>query len=471
MTREGWVALFARASRGFRELSAPAIFVGSFFTLIVVGTVGLYFLPGMFAGPRLTFVDVMFTMTSAVCVTGLIIADTATQLTVWGQLWILVFIQLGGLGLITLTSLILGATGHRVSLRSHIAVTPVPGSAGTGSEFWRLAWAVTRFTLAVEAIGALLLFAAWAPHLPMGHAIWHALFHSISAFCNAGFSTFSDSLVGWQRSPFVLLIVSALVIIGGTGFFAIHDVRAWWTANRYRGERRRLSSHTATVLLATAILLVAGTVFFTACEWNGVLAHLTPLDRLTNAWFMSVTPRTAGFNTVDYRSLGNDAAFGTIMLMFVGGAPGSTAGGVKVTTMAILAALAWSRLRGRQFLILNRRGVPHDTVERAISLTLLGVATLTAAVLLLNAVHQAGTTVASARPEFLPIAFEAVSALSTVGLSMGMTNQLGDSGKVVLVVLMFVGRVGLFSFFAAMTLRRSRIRTRLRPAEEDLLIG
>ena len=464
-------SLRASAAQAFNRLSAPAILVGSFLALIAIGTVGLMVLPGIYAGAPLGLVDALFTITSAVCVTGLIVVDTATYFTFWGQLWILVFIQLGGLGLITLTSIILGATGHRVPLRTQMVTVAVPDGSKSTRQVWQVALEVTRFTLVAELCGALVLMACWWRHLSPGETVWHAVFHSISAFCNAGFSTFSDSLVGWQGDPAVLLVVSSLIIFGGLGFFTVNELAFWWRSNRRRMGQRRLSSHTMSVLVTTTGLLAIGTVSFAIFEWNDALGGLRAGDRIVNAWFMSVTARTAGFNAVDYGALGNDAAFATIMLMFVGGAPGSTAGGIKATTLAVLVALAWSRFRGRRFVQFHKRGVPEDTIERAVSLTLLAVVVLTVSILVLNALHQTGIGHTAARADFLPIAFEAVSALATVGLSMGMTAQLDDAGKIVLVLLMFIGRVGLFSFFAAMTSRQSQTPTRVRPAADDILIG
>lgn len=431
-------------------------------------------LPGLYTGAGLGVLDALFTMTSAVCVTGLIVVDTATYFTFWGQLWILAFIQLGGLGLITLTSIIIGSLGRRLSFRTEtIAVMAPSGQANV--EVWQLALAVTRFTLGIELVGAAILFLLWLPDLSAAEALWHAAFHAVSAFCNAGFSTFTDSLMSWRTNPVTLVTIGALIVVGGIGFVTSNELTAWWAAKRPKGGRgrtqRRLSSHSVAVVVTTAVLVVSGTVFFAVFEWNETLAGIGPGHRWVNAWFMSVTARTAGFNSVDYAQLGNDGAFATIMLMFVGGAPGSTAGGIKVTTLAVLASLAWARFRGRRFVALHSRQVPEDTIERAVSLALLAGTVLTVAVLLLNAIHQEGVDHAAARPDFLPILFEAVSAFATVGLSMGMTTGMGDAGKVVLIVLMFIGRVGLFSFFAAVTLKRARSHPAVEPAREDLLVG
>jgi trk system potassium uptake protein TrkH len=450
------------------DWSPPTLFVASFAALILVGTVGLLALPGLYVGEPLGPLSALFTMTSAVCVTGLSLVDTATYFTFWGQAWLLLFIQLGGLGLITLSSAIILAMGRRLSLRTEMVAMTAP-AGGQRAEIRALTIAVLRFTAVVEAIGAAVLFVLWSADMPPGQALWHAVFHSISAFCNAGFSTFSDSLMNWRDRPAVLATIASLILIGGMGFYTIGELGRW---RRHGSERRpRLSSHSFGSIGVTLLLLAAGMAMYAAVEWNEAFFGLGYVDRLVNAFFLSVTARTAGFNTIDYSTLGNDAAFLTIMLMFVGGAPGSTAGGVKTTTLAVLMALAWSRLRGRRFVELHGRGVPEDTLERTVSLTLLAVAVLTIAVLLLNALHQSGTEHAAARMMFLPIVFEAVSAFGTVGLSMGMTDRLGDAGTLVLIVLMFVGRVGLLSFFAAVSLSRGRPRAAVRPAQEDLLVG
>jgi trk system potassium uptake protein TrkH len=220
---------------------------------------------------------------------------------------------------------------------------------------------------------------------------------------------------------------------------------------------------------ATSVLLVAGAVLFTVFEWRGVLAPFGVVDRLVNGWFMSVTPRTAGFNTVPYGDVGNETAFLTIILMVIGGSPGSTAGGMKTTTWAILLALAVARARGRRHVEIHGRTVPDGTVQRTVSLVLLGVAVSVAAVFLLGVVHRSAS-LDEARREVLPLVFEVVSAFGTVGLSMGYTQQLGDVGKLVTVVLMFLGRVGPLAFFAAISLKARRDRT-VRAASEDLIVG
>lgn len=454
--------------RVLSRLSGPAVFVLSFAVLIGIGTFGLLMLPGLYTGKPLGFVDALFTTTSAVCVTGLIVVDTATYFTFWGQLWILLLIQLGGLGLLTFASIIMGILGARLSLRTEAATFSTTATASQ-PELWKVGWSIVRFTFVTEAIGAALLFVLWLPRAPWPETLWHAVFQSISAFCNAGFSTYSDSLIGWSHSPASLLVVSLLIVTGGLGYPALREL---WRHRVESLQRRptRLSSNAFAVFVATAALLVGGTAAFAALEWDGVLAPYGIVDKLANAWFMSATARTAGFNTVDYARLGNDSALVTILLMFVGGSPASTAGGIKTTTFAVLVALAVSRLRGRRHVSLHDRGVPADTIERAVSLTMFAAALLTIAFLLLNVFHGA-VNPDSERVTFLPLLFESVSAFATVGLSMGATGQHGTAGNLITIALMFIGRVGLFSFYAAMMFRRMKPRAKIRLANEELFVG
>lgn len=450
-------------------MSAPTLFVISFLGLIALGTLGLLVLPGLFVGPRLGMIDALFTMTSAVCVTGLVVVDTATRFTPAGQAWILLFIQLGGIGLITLTSLIIALVGRRLTFRSELIAVPTLHGAH-GRQLRDLTLAVTRFTFAIEAVGAVLLWLQWSPHLGAGEAVWHAIFHAVSATCNAGFSTFSDSLAGFAERPFTLLTISLLVIVGGFGFLSTEELIRWWR----RGHRRagvRLSTHTYAAVATTLVLLASGTFLFALFEWNGTLRPFSLVDKLANAWFLSVTPRTAGFNAVGYAEIGNIAAFLTVILMFIGGSPGGMAGGIKTTSLAILVGLAVSRVRGRRYVQLNDRAVPEGTVQRTVSLTLVAGVYVTACLFVLSYTETGAAAAAEARQAFLPLLFEAVSAFGTVGLSMDVTPHLSGAGKLVLVLLMFVGRVGPMSFVAAIALRGRVVPASYRPALEDVIVG
>jgi trk system potassium uptake protein TrkH len=450
----------------WRRLSPPALFAVSFSVLITVGTLGLLFLPNLYTGPHLPFIDALFTATSAACVTGLSVVNTASYFTFWGQLWILLIIQLGGLGLISLTTVIIGSMGRRLAL--HTEVMAVPSlEEQHGSDLIHLASGVMKFTFAVEFVFTLFLWLQWREDFGALEAFWHAAFHAVSAFCNAGFSTFTNSLEDYALRPDILMPISMLVVIGGIGYLSGEELLRWWRA-RTTGPAR-LSSHTYAALWVTIILLVGGALFFAALEWRGVLQAMPFSDRLTNAWFMSVTARTAGFNSVAYESISVQSGMVTILLMFIGGSPGSTAGGIKTTAIAVLVAMAWSRIRGRRYVELHNRAIPDATVERTVSLVFLFALTIGTAFFCLTFSEAIGA--AHTRDNILPLFFETVSATATVGLSMGVSTQLTPLGKFIIVLCMFVGRVGPLAFFAAISLRGGKLPAGFRPAREDLIVG
>ncbi|QGJ72268.1 Trk system potassium uptake protein TrkH [Planctomycetales bacterium 10988] len=446
-----------------RKLSTAELFAGSFLALIIAGTLALQFVPGLYEGEPLSWTDAVFTSTSAVCVTGLIVVDTATYFTFRGQLVILVLIQLGGLGMLTITSMVIAAFGGRLSVRSEAivantqpAVPHIPPKA--------LIIDVVRFTFFFEAIGAILLYIIWAPKIGWSEAIWPAIFHSISAFCNAGFSTNSDSLMAYQSSPLTLAVISALIIAGGLGFIAIEEMVLRATSKSKR--KPKLSVHTQLAVGCTIFLLIGGWVLFTVLEWNASLRELSVLDRLSNAWFLSVTARTAGFNTVDYATVSNSGNFLTILLMMIGGSPGSTAGGMKTTTFALLGLLAWSRLRSLPTATFADRSIPDETIQRAVGLFVIGTATVVIGVFLLAAtgdfLHK--------DEKFLVHLFEVVSAFNTVGLTMGLTPDLSISSRWLIILLMFMGRIGPLSLAAVLKVRLAQ-RGSFRLAYEDVIVG
>lgn len=451
----------------WRRLTPPQLFIVSFLLLILAGTVGLMWLPGLYTGPGLSWLDALFTSTSAVCVTGLIVVDTATYFTPWGQAFILLLIQLGGLGIVTFTTLIILALGRRLSLRheamadTEIAIAEI--------DHRRLAWAIIKYTFVFEAVGALLLYALWGFRLGWGAAVWHAVFQSVSAFCNAGFSTFSDSLVGFRDSSATLLILGALIVAGGLGFLVLEEVYIWGRrkGNGRRG-RARLSLHSRLVLSTTAVLLVGAWAAYALFEWTGVLDGLGALDRLSNAFFMSATARTAGFNSIDYTAAADDTNFLTILLMSVGGSPGSTAGGLKTTTFALIGLLAIARLRGHQIVSAWGRSIPGETIQRAVGLFVLGFVVLTLA--LFGYSHTELDALTGFGQPFFIHMFEAVSAFNTVGLSLGATGGLSAAGRWLTISLMYIGRVGPLVFAAALA-RRAHGTKSIRYSYEDVVIG
>lgn len=458
-----------RRAQLWRRLTAAQLFVGSFALLIGVGTIGLKTLPGLYTAEPLTWLDAFFTATSAVCVTGLIVVDTATYFTVAGQGWILLLIQLGGLGMITFTTLIILALGRRLSLR-HEAVFRSAADVSPHVNYRHLTRDIVRFALVLEVIGAAVLYVAWIPRFGWRDAAFHALFQAISAFCNAGFSTFSDSLAGFQTAPVSLGVVMVLIVAGGVGFLTLEELYLRHKADRAR-RIFRISLHSRIVLITTLGLLLGGWLLYTILEWRLTLGALPLWARPLNGLFMSVTARTAGFSTIDHADADAGTNFLTILLMSIGGSPGSTAGGMKTTTVALIGLFAWSRFMGRETTTMWGRSVPVETVQRAVGLFAVGFVVMTIAILAYLTVGLGPAAHGEATTLFLPYMFEAASAFNTVGLSMGITDALTASGRWLTILLMFVGRVGPLTFAAAIALARPTRDGRFRFAYEDVVVG
>lgn len=459
-----WDASFEGSTGLWQRISPPQLLASSFLLLIGLGTLGLMVLPGLYTGPRLQLTDALFTTTSAVCVTGLTVVDTANYFTPAGQAFILLLIQLGGLGMLAFTSLIVQILGFRLSLRSET----LTHDARQGSplvNLRRLTRDIVLFTMLIEFIGAVTLWFVWSPRLGWLEACWPAVFHSVSAFCNAGFSTNSDSLMGWQSSSLTLMIIASLIVIGGLGFVTLEE--SWLNfRTRKRTEFRRLSLNSRLILVATLLLTIIPWPIFAAFEWNRGLEKLSTGDKLANSLFLSITPRTAGFNSLDYSQASDETNFLTMLLMAIGGAPGSTAGGMKVTTFALIVLLAWSRFRGDETTVFANRSIPQDTTQRAIGLAVLSIAVMAAGGF---ALMISEPTVAD-QMNFLPRMFEVVSAFNTVGLSLNETPELTTGGRWIVIVLMFLGRVGPMTLAAALVIERAR-RSHFRYAYEDVAVG
>lgn len=425
-------------------------------------------LPGLYAGAPLGWTDALFTATSAVCVTGLIVVDTANYFTTWGQAYVLLLIQLGGLGILSFTTLIIVVLGRRLSLRHEALAGGAVGAAGYVNAR-QLTWTVVRFTLGAECVGALLLYLCWGPQLGWSTAVWPSLFHTVSAFCNAGFSTFSTSLAHFQGNLPLLTVVMILIVMGGLGFLTIEELYVWGRERETEG-RFRLSVHSRLVLGTTILLVVGGGVAFTAFEWSNTLAGLPVADRLVNGLFASITPRTAGFNTIDYAQVESETSVLTLIFMTIGGSPGSMAGGLKTTTVALLGLMAWARLSGRPTTSIAGRTIPDSTLQKAMGLVVVALSFVAVGVFVFSITEIPDAVTAAAAP-FLTSLFEAVSAFNTVGLSMGATGDLSTVGRLMTTLLMFVGRVGPLTFVAAMSREPSRVAERFRYAYEDVAIG
>jgi trk/ktr system potassium uptake protein len=443
------------------------LLVGGFAAAILVGAL-LLTLPLASAGARIGLLDALFTATSAVCVTGLTVRDTGKEFSTFGHVVILALIQLGGLGITTLSTALFLVFGQRASLSTYDMVESSFRARPEGRLTSLLAQ-VCVWTVAIEAVGAAVLLPAELGRMPPLGAAWYACFHAVSAFCNAGFSLRSDSLVGDRANPAVILPISGLIILGGLGFGVLTEVGVGLRTRVCGRRTKRLSLHAKVVLATTGILLLMGTLGFWAFESGNLLRDTTLRSQFLTSFFASVTPRTAGFNSIDYAQTTTATLFLTVVLMTIGGCPGSTAGGIKATTLAVLFATARARVRGRRWASLFGRGVSEMAVDKAIGVVALVAVLVVGGTFLLSAVElrHAAHVQTPGRSEGL--LFEVVSALSTVGLTTGITPTLAPGGKLIVIVLMFVGRLGPLT--VAMAIARKKPGPAVRLAEEPLMIG
>ncbi len=431
------------------------LFVGTFAALCLGGTLLLALPQSASGGATIGFVDAAFTSTSAVCVTGLAVLDTPVDFTAFGQVVILVLIQIGGLGIMTFSTIAFWALGGRMSLRHEGAVASLISSRHRGHLFLS-AKRIVQLTLAIEGAGAAVLAALFmARGDSVGVALWRGMFTSISAFCNAGFALQSDSLVSYQGSPFVLHTVGALIILGGLSPLAMLAIPA--VLRRSAGP---VSAQARLSLSASLVLLVVGFAFLLAFEWDDSLGGLSVVDKVHNAWFQSVTLRTAGFNSVDLTRMRSATLVLTLAWMFIGGSPGGTAGGVKTTTAAVLALSVVQAIRGQWTLEAFGRRIPERTRAKAAVVTMIALGT--------GALALVAVLLTQDMSERLAV-FEVVSALGTVGLTIGGTAALDGIGKAIVIACMFVGRVGGLTLLMFLSSRRAP--PALRRPEEEIDVG
>lgn len=440
----------------------------SFVLLILVGSLVLM-LPGMTTNGRMSYVDALFTSTSAVCVTGLVVKDTA-DFTRVGQWVLLMLIQLGGLGIMTFSTIFLFILGKQPSL-SQDTVLQDTFAGSPMKNLHTLIVSVVLLTLAVEFVGATCYFLGWIREFPVSDAIFFSLFHAVSAFCNAGFSLFPGNFTGYQTDILVNLNTIFLIITGGIGFLFLLEFHQRYGYRRRdnRQPAKPFSLHARLTVLTTLILILAGTVFFFFVEYDDVLRGMSFSNRVLISLFQSVTARTAGFNTVDFGLLSNATLFFFIILMFIGASPGSCGGGIKTTTAAVFFAVVQSRLRGETDAMIMNRTIPRETAARAIAVVISSGLVITVMVVILLLTQLGGISHVQSRGAFLEYVFEAVSAFGTVGLSMGKTSGLHAFGKVVIIVLMFVGRLGPLTL--AFSIRHRETGGRLKYSEENVMIG
>ena len=426
----------------------------SFILVIIVGT-GLLMLPRATApGHSISLLDAFFTSTSATCVTGLIVVDTATNFSQFGQIIILALIQIGGLGIMTLSSFLALFFGQGVGIRERVILHQMMNIDKIGLITSMLRNAVL-ITLGIEAAGALVLMALWSDQgWTLGQLIYRSVFHSISAFCNAGFSTFSNSLLPFQNDPGVLMCFSVLIILGGLGFIVLLDIAGAQVSWR---KKYRIKMQTRMVLVVSAILLAGGFISLFLLNKSNMGG-----TRLLTAFFNSVTARTAGFNTTDIGSLSIPSVLIIMMLMFIGASPGSTGGGIKTTTIGVLWTSIIAIITGQNRIIIYKRRLPFLVLNRALVVFAFSVMFVALSVLLLSITENARS---------IDVAFEAVSAFGTVGLSRGLTPHLTIPGKLIIIISMFVGRLGALTLAFAITSPEDQPAFRIEYPSEAVMIG
>lgn len=444
-----------------RQFHPTRIVPMAFLAAIGLGTLVLMLPFATSNGRGADLVTALFTATSAICVTGLITADTPTYWSGFGQAAILLMIQIGGLGIMTAATLLGLLAGRRLSLSSRAVALTEHGHLNR-AEAASLLKLIFTVSIAIEAVIAITLWLRWwiGHGMAPAEAAWHALFHAISAFNNAGFSTFSDSLIGWQSDGAILLPIMTAIVIGGIGFPVLHEV---WSRREPLRRKRPWSLHSRLTLATTLILLVSGTMLMLISEWSNPATFNTmgPGEKLLNAAFHSVSMRTAGFNAIDIGAIANSSYLVNFLFMMVGGGSAGTAGGLKVTTFALLGYVVWSEIRGHADTNLFGRRVGTALVRQALAVVLLAIAMI----------GMASFALTWLEPAIAPhkLLFEAISAFATVGLSANITAQLSIPSQLVLILLMFVGRVGTITFATALALASRS--NHYRYPEEQPIVG
>lgn len=424
-------------------LNHPArILISTFLGLCLFGTIALQ-IPWASTQGEINPIDAAFTSVSAVCITGLTVLDTPNDFTLLGQALILLLIQLGGFGIMTISTVALHALGKRLSLRQERLLTTLTETSH--SDLIDSLLLIVRFTLLVEFAGAVVLFASFL-HAgdSWGQALWRGLFTAVSAFCNAGFALQSDSLIPYRTDPLILHSVAALIVLGGLAPAVSLLLPRW-----FKGRPIPVGPRIA--MVTSVVLLLSGTVLYSVFEWGSSLAGLSLVDKLHNAWFQSVTLRTAGFNSVDIGGVIGPTYLVMLGFMFIGGSPGGTAGGIKTTTVGVLALTFWASVTGRNDIIVQNRRIPQSIVNRAVTVVASGLLVWLLALMALEITQQIPSRA---------LAFEVTSALGTVGLSIGATPHLDGIGKIIIILVMFIGRVGPMTLFTLLSWEAARANAR-----------
>ena len=456
-------AVRERGNKTKRYRLHPAqVVVFGFALTILVGT-ALLMLPTARVGPGgASFLEALFTATSAVCVTGLTVVDTAVYWTPLGQIVILLLIQVGGFGIMSFASVVGLAIARKLSLRSRMTAAAETKSVGL-EDVKGLVFGVVRISLAIEVTVAVLLALRFMLGYgePVGRAVWLGIFHSVSSFNNAGFALFSDNLMSYATDAWICLPICAAIILGGLGFPVIVQLRRQLRSRPFSWSIRAWTMNTRIVIAGTIVLLILGTAYITAVEWSNpnTLGAMDWPGKLLTGFFQSVQTRTAGFNSIDIGQMDSASLLGMDVLMLIGGGPAGTAGGIKITTFAVLFFILWTEVRGQVAVNVFGKRLSRAVHREAITIALLAVGVIIAATAALMLMTDISLDA---------LLFEAISAFATVGLSTGITAGLPWEGQVILIILMFIGRLGPITFASAIALRERHTTYEL-PKERPII--
>ncbi|MEG2291333.1 MAG: TrkH family potassium uptake protein [Clostridium sp.] len=437
------------------KLNGVQILALGFLITIAVGTIILALPISSASGEGTNILDAAFTATSAVCVTGLVTLNTSTHWSLFGQITIITLIEIGGLGFMSFTTFIAILLRKKITLRERLVMQEAMNTFNIQG-LVKMVRYVFGFTFGVQILGALLLSTQFVPQYGVVKGLYYSIFHSISAFCNAGFDLFGTSLTTYYDNSVVILVISAIIIIGGIGF------TVWMEMYEYKGLKK-LSVHSKLVLLVTAVLLFGGAILMFIFEFRNpeTLGAMGFKDKALNSFFASVTARTAGFNSISIPDMSTAGNFLTIILMFIGGSPGSTAGGLKTTTFGIVVLTVISVIRGREDTEVFGRRFSKHLVYKAFSLFFIGMGLIITVTMLLSYTETGAT--------FMDLLYETTSAFGTVGVTTGLTPNLSDVGKILIMFMMYFGRVGPLTVALAMT--RNKKNSGYKYPEAKILIG
>ncbi|MDD2619839.1 MAG: TrkH family potassium uptake protein [Syntrophomonadaceae bacterium] len=429
----------------------PLLLILSFILVILIGSL-LLSMPWAVQSGQPDYITSLFTAVSATCVTGLVVVDTASHWTIYGHVVLLILMQIGGLGIMTFVTFFAILIGRNLNLKQKIVLQLALNRSSLDSMVKVLKY-ILVFSLLAETLGAIVLFFSWMSSMGIGTAAWYAVFHAVSAFNNAGFDLFGNfqSLQGFVHDPIINLTTSTLFIVGSLGFLVIYDLLIW-------REQRELSLHTRLVLLGTLTLIIGGAVLIFLLEFNNAFGQMTLGQKGTASFFLSAT-RTAGFSTIDMTQTLMPTQILLMILMFIGGAPGSTAGGIKITTMIILFSAMLSLFRNKNDVEIWNRRLSEKNVMRALAILFLALSVIVIDVFILSFFHT----------DLTKVLFEVVSATSTVGLSLGLTQELGLIGKLLIIVTMFVGRLGPITIGFALAYGPEQ--PKIRYPKDEIMLG